>query len=182
MGARPMKIYSFLILLSAVVGFSLPQAVSAAENTDPLKKYVTEVGQKHSVARNYIINELGKKLGKKVAEEFLENLKTQPKNPNAIKLLELQTKINKAGTVDPSTKEVVIDFKNVDAITKLGMRCEADLKVIKASALKNKIDIEEFLDTRQKACDLLVQFAKLQQMQADWMAIKANAAQMKNAW
>ena len=77
MGAHPMKVYSFLFLLFAVFGFPLPQPVSAAKNTDPLKKYVTEVGKKHSVARNYIINELGKKLGKKVAEEFLENLKTQ---------------------------------------------------------------------------------------------------------
>ena len=75
MGARPIKIYSFLILLSAVVGFSLPQAVSAAENLDKnskaavenlLKKYVTDVGLKHSNAGDFI-DELVENLGDEAA-------------------------------------------------------------------------------------------------------------------
>ncbi|MEK9722500.1 MAG: hypothetical protein VW405_03305 [Rhodospirillaceae bacterium] len=90
----------------------------------------------------------------------------------ATKIYDLSVKVDKAKGTIAQAKEMVIDFKNADAIAKVNMRCSPPLTAMKAADAKLQIDISKFLQTRQKVYQLAVYAAKLQQMYDHYQQIK----------
>jgi uncharacterized protein YcfJ len=83
-------------------------------------------------------------------------------------------KINNAAGVISGVQLKVSNFKEADAVTKIQMRCDSPLKVLKMAAAKIGYNLTSYLKARQKVCELVPYVARAQQMYETYQSIKVN--------
>ncbi len=108
--------------------------------------------------------------GLKVPSKFVRYHEAYQKKRGKFK--KFQARFNNLKAKGHQLRSQVIDFKNADAYTKVSMRCASDLRGLKAAAKKAKLNITNYLEKREQACQMAVFVAKLRKMYADWQVMK----------